>query len=51
MTEQVLTVEAALELLTMAEVETMIRAMMAEQREEMRKLLLKNRVEPSIHVE
>ena len=44
-------VEAAPEPITMAGVHAMIQAMMDEQREEMKQLLLNNRSEPSIPVE
>ena len=49
--EQVSIAGAALELITMARVEAMIHAMMDEQREEMRQLLLNNMSEPSMPVE
>ena len=49
--ERVAVVAATPEPITMAGVRTMIQAMMAEQKEEMRQLLLNNRSEPSIPVE
>ena len=49
--EQVPIAEAAPEPITMAGVQAMIHTMMAEQREEIRKILLNNRSEPSMPVE
>ena len=42
--------EVAPEPVTMAGVQAMIRAMLAEQREEMRQMFHENRDEPTIHV-
>ena len=49
--EQVSVAEAAPTPITMAGVQAMIQAMMADQREEMRQLLLNNRSAPSMPVE
>lgn len=50
--QQILVVEeVAPEPVTMAGVQAMIQAMLAEQREEMRRMLHENRDEPTIHVE
>ena len=49
--EQVPIVGAAPEPITMAGVRTMIQTMLAEQREELRQMLLNDRDEPSVPVE